>query len=54
MAKDKDYRDFVSLLAKSGEDRVFLNSNEDHALDVLVQLLQVVYVNMLVICQNIS
>lgn len=41
MAKDKDYRDFVSLLAKSGEDRVFLNSNEDHALDVLVQLFKI-------------
>lgn len=41
MAKDKDYRDFVSLLAKNEENRVFLNSDEEHALDVLVQLFKI-------------
>lgn len=41
MAIDKKYRDFVTFLAKSGDNRTFLNSDEDHALDVLVQLFQI-------------
>ena len=41
MAKDKRYKDFVSLLAKNGINRVFLNSDEEHALDVLVQLFNI-------------
>lgn len=40
MAKDKKYKDFVYLMAKIDENRTFLNSDEDHALDVLVQLFQ--------------
>lgn len=40
MATDKKYKDFVHLMAKIGENRTFLNSDEDHALDVLVQLFQ--------------
>ena len=41
MATDKKYKDFVTSLASSGENRAFLNSDEDHALDVLVQLFQI-------------
>lgn len=40
MAKDEGYRDFVKLLALREENRTFLNSDEDHALDVLVQIFQ--------------
>lgn len=35
-----DYADFVRLLARIGENRTFLNSDEEHALTVLVQLFQ--------------
>lgn len=38
---DKNYQDFVKALSESGENRTFLNSDEDHALDVLVRLFQV-------------
>ena len=37
---DKAYRDFVHTLAINRENRVFLNSDEDHALDVLVEIFQ--------------
>lgn len=40
MAVDRTYREFVCSIAKSGDNRTFLNSDEDHALDVLVQLFQ--------------
>lgn len=40
MAKDPEYKKFVTLLAKNKENRVFLNSDEDHALDVLVEIFQ--------------
>ena len=40
MAKDVQYKEFVRSIYKSGENRTFLNSDEDHALDVLVQLFQ--------------
>ncbi|MBW4712497.1 hypothetical protein KZY63_06910 [Prevotella histicola] len=40
MATDSNYRDFVASIAASRENRTFLNSDEDHALDVLVQLFQ--------------
>lgn len=40
MAKDRYYKLFVESQARSGENRTFLNSDEDHALDVLVQLFQ--------------
>lgn len=35
-----DYRIFVHSLAKNREDRIFLNSDEDKAIVVLVQLIQ--------------
>lgn len=38
MPKDGSYRRFVRSLAESKENRTFLNSDEDHALDVLVQI----------------
>lgn len=34
----EQYRNFVKSLAESGENRTFLNSDEDHAVEVLVQL----------------
>lgn len=40
MATDKAYKNFVATLARSGDNRTFLNSDEDHALNVLVQLFQ--------------
>lgn len=40
MTQDK-YKDFIALIAKSGENRTFLNSDEHHALAVLVQLFQI-------------
>ena len=33
-----EYRDFVRYLADTRDTRIFLNSDEDHALEVLVQL----------------
>ena len=38
MASDRKYKEFVRNMAMNGENRLFLNSDEDHALDVLVQL----------------
>ena len=32
---DRKYQDFVKALSISGENRTFLNSDEDHALDVV-------------------
>lgn len=40
MTQDQ-YKEFISLIAKSGENRTFLNSDETHALAVLVQLFQI-------------
>lgn len=37
---EKAYRDFVHALAINRENKVFLNSDEDHALDVLVEIFQ--------------
>ena len=37
---DNSYRKFVKLMAKTNADRMFLNSDEEHALEVLVQLIQ--------------
>ena len=34
----EEYRDFVRYLAETKDTRIFLNSDEDHALEVLVQL----------------
>ena len=34
----KGYKDFVANLARNNEDRVFLNSDEKHALVVLVEI----------------
>lgn len=33
-----EYRDFVRYLADTRDTRIFLNSDEEHALEVLVQL----------------
>lgn len=41
MPVDKTYSDFVRTLARSGEDRTFLNSDEDKAVEVLVNLFQI-------------
>ena len=41
MASDRKYKEFVKNMAINGENRLFLNSDEDHALDVLVQLFQI-------------
>lgn len=41
MTKNKDYSDLVSFLARNEENRVFLNSDEEHALEVLVQLFKI-------------
>lgn len=42
MEKDKEsYISFVRFLAKTADDRTFLNSDEDHALSVLVQMFMV-------------
>ena len=38
---DRKYQDFVKALSISGENRTFLNSDEDHALDVLVRSFQI-------------
>lgn len=37
---EKAYRDFVHALAINRENKVFLNSDENHALDVLVEIFQ--------------
>ena len=36
----EEYRDFIKYLADSKDTRIFLNSDEEHALEVLVQLLR--------------
>ena len=41
MPVDKKYSDFVKSLARSGENRTFLNSDEDKAVDVMVNLFHV-------------
>ena len=41
MANEREYKDFVKSLALSNENRTFLNSNEDHAVEVLEQLFQI-------------
>lgn len=38
MARDKSYQDFIHSLAESRENRTFLNSDEEHALDVLIEI----------------
>ena len=38
MARDPKYAQFVKMLALANDPRVFLNSDEDHALSVLVEL----------------
>lgn len=40
MAYEKEYKGFVRSVALSNENRTFLNSDEDHAVDVLEQLFQ--------------
>lgn len=40
MIQDK-YKEFIASIVKSGENRTFLNSDESHALAVLVQLFQI-------------
>ncbi len=40
MAVDRNYKEFVKALSVSGENRTFLNSDEDHALEVLVRIFQ--------------
>lgn len=40
MAVEKNYKDFVTALSVSGENKTFLNSDEDHALEVLVRIFQ--------------
>lgn len=40
MSNITDYKIFVHSLAINGEDRIFLNSNEDKAIVVLVELIQ--------------
>ena len=37
---DNSYKEFVRLMAQTNSDRMFLNSDEEHALEVLVQLIQ--------------
>ena len=41
MPVDKKYSDFVRSLARSGENRTFLNSDEDKAVEVMVNLFHV-------------
>lgn len=36
----QDYREFVRFLSKSGDGRIFLNSDENCALEVLVEIFQ--------------
>ena len=38
MPGDPKYAQFVKMLALANDSRIFLNSDEDHALDVLVEL----------------
>ncbi len=38
---DRNYQDFVKALSEKRENRTFLNSDEDHALDVLVKLFEI-------------
>ena len=40
MTLDSKYAQFVKMLALSNDSRIFLNSDEDHALAVLVELFQ--------------
>lgn len=40
MAVEKNYKEFVMALSVSGENKTFLNSDEDHALEVLVRIFQ--------------
>lgn len=40
MAVEKNYKDFVMALSVSGENKTFLNSDEEHALEVLVRIFQ--------------
>jgi len=40
MAVEKNYKDFVMALSISGENKTFLNSDEEHALEVLVRIFQ--------------
>lgn len=40
MAVDRNYKDFVMALSIHGENKTFLNSDEDHALEVLVRIFQ--------------
>lgn len=37
---DANYQEFVKFWADTKDSRIFLNSDEDHALDVLVQIFQ--------------
>lgn len=41
MAVEKNYKDFVMALSISGENKTFLNSDEEHALEVLVRIFQI-------------
>ena len=41
MPFDKKYSDFVRSLAESGENRTFLNSDEDKAIEVMINLFHV-------------
>lgn len=41
MPVDKEYSDFVRSLAQSGENRTFLNSDEDKAIEVMINLFHV-------------
>ena len=40
MKNISEYKVFVHTLARNSEDRIFLNSDEDKAIVVLVQLIQ--------------
>lgn len=40
MTKYPEYKRFIHQLVESRENRTFLNSDEDHALDVLVEIFQ--------------
>ncbi|MCQ2337694.1 MAG: hypothetical protein MJ001_02040 [Paludibacteraceae bacterium] len=41
MANDIQYMEFIHKLALSGDNRIFLNTDEDHALNVLVEIFQI-------------
>lgn len=40
MAVNREYKDFVKALSSSGENKTFLNCDEEHALEVLVKIFQ--------------